>query len=59
MQQHASSAAPSTKQHSFHFPDVAPPPRGVTLETHPLTAPPALEEIMDSHKAQKDGVSMV
>lgn len=56
MQQHASSAAPSTKQQSFQFPDVT--PRCVTLETHPLTAPPALEEIMDSHKAQKEGVSM-
>ncbi|XP_034241397.1 kinase suppressor of Ras 2 isoform X3 [Thrips palmi] len=56
MQQHASSAAPSTKQQSFQFPDVT--PRCVTLETHPLTAPPALEEIMDSHKAQKEGISM-
>ncbi|KAK3911842.1 Kinase suppressor of Ras 2 [Frankliniella fusca] len=58
MQQHASSAAPSTKQQSFHFPEVVTLSRGVTLETHPLTAPPALEEIMDSHKAKKEGVSM-
>ncbi|XP_052124851.1 kinase suppressor of Ras 2 isoform X2 [Frankliniella occidentalis] len=55
MLQHASSAAPTTKQNSFHFPEVT-LPRGVTLETHPLTAPPALEEIME--KAQKEGVSM-
>ena len=58
-QPHASSATATMKQQLFHFPDVVPSgggsrtgsTRGVTLEPHPLTAPPALEELMDSRKS--------
>lgn len=33
------------------FPDVSHKQDGVTLETHPLTASPALEEMIETHKS--------
>ncbi|KAJ9587394.1 hypothetical protein L9F63_019095 [Diploptera punctata] len=38
----------STSKQQFHFPD---PKDGVTLETHPLMAPPALEEMVETYKS--------
>ncbi|CAG2065939.1 unnamed protein product, partial [Timema podura] len=36
----------TTSKQQFHFPD-----KGVTLETHPLMAPPALDEMLETHKS--------
>ncbi|XP_021926859.1 kinase suppressor of Ras 2 isoform X2 [Zootermopsis nevadensis] len=41
----------STTKQQFHFPDVTHKQEGVTLETHPLKEPPALEEMIETHKS--------
>ncbi|PNF39105.1 hypothetical protein B7P43_G04148 [Cryptotermes secundus] len=41
----------STTKQQFHFPDVSHKQDGVTLETHPLVASPALEEVIETHKS--------
>lgn len=43
-----------TKQ-QFHFPDVSHKQDGVTVETHPLMASPALEEMIETHKSNHTG----
>nr|CAD7428222.1 unnamed protein product [Timema monikensis] len=41
----------TTSKQQFHFPDVNHLDKGVTLETHPLMAPPALDEMLETHKS--------
>lgn len=41
----------ATIKQQFHFPEVNHYKDGVTLETHPLMAPPALEEMVETHKS--------